>query len=48
MNAIIKSLIFDKELVAKIRKAKPAKDVLYVDLMMGKITMKEYLAALDQ
>lgn len=46
MNATIKALIFDAELVDKIRKVKPAQDVLYFNLMVGKITMEEYLAAL--
>lgn len=47
MNTIIKSLIYDAELVRKIRKAKPTQDVLYNNLIMGRITLQEYLAAIS-
>lgn len=45
MSTIIKSLFFDKELVSKIKKSKLNCNVLYVQLISGKITLKEYIAA---
>jgi hypothetical protein len=45
MITIIKSLLFDKELVAQIKKTNPGKDFLYTQLISGKITLQEYIAA---
>ena len=45
MKGIIKQLFFDKELVKNLKAAKPRREQLYVPLMEGKITLKEYLAA---
>lgn len=45
MSSFIKSLFFDKELVSKIKKSKLNSNVLYVQLISGKITLKEYIAA---
>lgn len=41
----IKELIFDKEVVSKIRQAKMTKEMLYNHLSNGRITMQEYLIA---
>jgi len=46
MTSIIKALFFDKELVNKIKEAKPDSNFLYTQLISGKITMREYAAAL--
>ncbi|MBN8860232.1 MAG: hypothetical protein J0H29_17695 [Sphingobacteriales bacterium] len=43
METMIKELNFDKEMVSKLENQKVDIDVLYVYLMNGKITMKEYL-----
>jgi hypothetical protein len=43
METIIKELNFDQEMIHKLQKEKVDIDVLYVYLMNGKITMKEYL-----
>lgn len=43
METIIKDLSFDKEMMSKLENKKVDIDVLYVYLMNGKITMKEYL-----
>lgn len=43
METMIKELSFDKEMVSKLKNQKVDIDVLYVYLMNGKITMKEYL-----
>lgn len=43
METIIKDLSFDEELVNKLKSKKLDIDVLYIYLMNGKITMKEYL-----
>jgi hypothetical protein len=45
MSSIIKSLFFDKELVSKIKKSDLDSNVLYVQLISGKITLQEYIAA---
>ena len=45
MTTIIKTLFFDKELVSKIKKSDMNSDLLYVQLISGKITLKEYMAA---
>ncbi len=44
MNAI-KKLIFDKDVVSKIRQSKMTKEMLYNHLSNGRITMQEYLVA---
>jgi hypothetical protein len=43
MSTIIKSLFFDKELVSKLKKSDS--NLLYVQLISGKITLQEYVAA---
>jgi hypothetical protein len=45
MTTILKDLFFDKELVDQLKKMKVDKDQLYIQLMNGKITLKEYIAA---
>ena len=45
MSTIIKSLFFDKELVSKIKRSDLDNNVLYVQLISGKITLQEYIAA---
>lgn len=45
MITIIKSLLFDKELVAQIKKSNTDKNFLYTQLISGKITLQEYIAA---
>ena len=45
MTTLIKTLFFDKELVSKIKKSDVSNNVLYVQLISGKITLKEYMAA---
>ena len=46
MKTILKNLTFDKELVNQIKEKKVNAEILYVQLMSGKITLKEYMAAL--
>jgi hypothetical protein len=45
MTTLIKTLFFDKELVSKIKKSDLDSNRLYVQLISGKITLKEYMAA---
>ncbi len=45
MNRLIKQLFFDKELVDAIKASKTNGNLLYIQLINGKITMKEYIAA---
>lgn len=45
MKQLIKQLFFDRELVESLKLSKPTRELLYVQLMSGKITMKEYIAA---
>lgn len=45
MSTIIKTLFFDKELVTKIKRSELDSNVLYVQLISGKITLQEYVAA---
>jgi hypothetical protein len=45
MTTLIKTLFFDKELVSKIKKSELDSNFLYVQLISGKITLKEYMAA---
>jgi len=41
----LKQLFFDKELVEAIKVSKADQEILYLQLINGKITMKEYIAA---
>ena len=41
----LKQLFFDKELVEAIKVSRADQEVLYLQLINGKITMKEYIAA---
>ena len=45
MTSIIKALLFDKELVSKIKESNFDENFLYAQLISGKITLKEYAAA---
>ena len=45
MKSIIKDLFFDKELVDQIKEMKVDTELLYIQLMTGKITLQEYMAA---
>jgi len=45
MKQLLKALFFDREMVAVIKAAKPSKEQLYAELISGRITMKEYIAA---
>lgn len=45
MKSLLKDLFFDKELVDQIKKMKVDTDLLYIQLMNGRITMQEYIAA---
>lgn len=45
MTSIIKTLLFDKELVNKIKTSNVDANFLYAQLISGKITLKEYAAA---
>jgi hypothetical protein len=45
MTTLIKTLFFDAALVSEIKKSDVDSNVLYVQLISGKITLKEYLAA---
>jgi hypothetical protein len=44
MKAIIKQLFFDREMVEAIKVSKTNREILYSQLIDGKITMKEYIA----
>jgi len=44
MKAIIKQLFFDREMVEAIKVGKTNREILYTQLIDGKITMKEYIA----
>jgi len=46
MSSIIKNLFFDKELVNALKQTKQDENFLYMQLISGKITLKEYIAAL--
>ncbi len=46
MKALIKQLFFDKELVNAIKASEANQEMLYIQLMNGKITMKEYVATM--
>jgi hypothetical protein len=45
MKNLIKQLFFDKEMVDAIKSSNANSEMLYIQLMSGKITMKEYIAA---
>ena len=44
MKAILKNLAFDKELVKQIKEQNVNAEILYIQLISGKITLKEYMA----
>lgn len=46
MKAFIKQLFFDKELVESIKASKVNPEYLYTELINGRITLQEYVAAL--
>jgi hypothetical protein len=51
MKALIKQLFFDREIVEAIKATKAAREIAYIQLISGRITMKEYVAidkALDK
>ena len=43
MKAIINEMVFDKEMVNMLKQANMNKEMLYNQLISGRITMKEYL-----
>jgi hypothetical protein len=45
IKQLIKQLFFDRELVESIKITQPTREFLYTQLISGKITMKEYIAA---
>jgi hypothetical protein len=45
MTTFIKTLFFDAALVNEIKKSEVDSNQLYVQLISGKITLKEYMAA---
>jgi hypothetical protein len=45
MKALIEQLFFDKQLVDAIKSSNTDREILYLQLINGKITMKEYMAA---
>lgn len=45
MKALLKALFFDREMVEAIKTNHTSKELLYVHLISGKITMKEYAIA---
>jgi len=44
MKSILKKLLFDRELVNSIQAAEVKNEILYTQLISGRITLKEYLA----
>ena len=44
MKNLIQQLFFDKEVVDAIKSSNANSEMLYMQLMSGKITMKEYIA----
>jgi len=44
MKSLIKQLFFDREMVEAMKVAKTDREVLYTQLINGRITMKEYIA----
>ena len=47
MKALIKTLLFDREMVDAIKASKTNEALLYAQLYAGRITMKEYIAAIE-
>ena len=45
MTSFIKTLFFDKELVNKIKTSDMDSNMLYAQLIGGKITLQEYISA---
>ena len=46
MKKFLEQLVFDKELVKSIKATKAQPELLYVELLNGRITLQEYIAAL--
>ena len=46
MKSMIKHLVYDQSLVDQIKEKKLPEGILYLQLLQGKITMKEYLQSL--
>ncbi|MBN9381161.1 MAG: hypothetical protein J0H74_10360 [Chitinophagaceae bacterium] len=44
MKSLIKQLFFDREVVEAAKVAKANREILYTQLINGRITMKEYIA----
>jgi hypothetical protein len=44
MRSLIKQLFFDREMVEALKHSKTNREQLYIQLINGKITMKEYIA----
>jgi hypothetical protein len=44
MKALIKVLFFDREVVENAKAANASRELLYTQLISGKITLKEYVA----
>ena len=44
MSNVIKELVFDKDIVNKIKETKLDKNILYNHLSNGRITLQEYLS----
>jgi hypothetical protein len=44
MKTLIKQLFFDKEIVDAMKAAKATREIAYIQLISGRITMKEYVA----
>jgi|GEM_PF-610636 hypothetical protein len=44
MKTLIKQLFFDKEVVDALKSSKTGSEMLYIQLISGRITMKEYIA----
>ena len=45
MISVIKTLFFDKELVTKMKTSGVDSNILYAQLISGKITLQEYISA---
>jgi hypothetical protein len=48
MKKLLKTLFYDREVVEAIKANHTSKELLYVHLISGKITMKEYAAAIRE
>jgi hypothetical protein len=44
MKALIKQLFFDREIVEAMKATKATSEMAYIQLISGRITMKEYVA----